>query len=64
MPKQCPECRSFAPDEVGYCPACACKLGSAADAAAEQRWQQTAAGIALGCVAGTMLYFWWVFLRP
>ncbi|HLG99336.1 MAG TPA: hypothetical protein VKX49_23700 [Bryobacteraceae bacterium] len=65
MPKQCPECRSIASEDIGFCPACACQLGTGGDPwQSARQWQQMAAGIALGAVAGTMLYFWWVALHP
>ena len=59
MPKQCPECRSVADDDIGYCPGCACKLGNApAQSRFKQLWQFIAVAAATGSVAAGVAYLW------
>jgi hypothetical protein len=59
MPKQCPDCRSVAQDDIGYCPACARRLGDLLEPRPfMQFWQYVAVGAATASIFTSIAYYW------
>ena len=59
MPKQCPECSSFADDDVGYCPGCACMLEDQPISRLSQLWSSLALLAASLSIAGAACFYFW-----
>jgi hypothetical protein len=59
MPKQCPDCRTIAEDDIGYCPGCARPLGDLMEPSGfKQFWQYIAIGAAAASVVTSFAYYW------
>jgi hypothetical protein len=57
MAKQCPECRSVADDDLGYCGACGRRFTQKRPTLVRSMWQYALAFAAAGGIAASILSF-------
>ncbi|MBZ5609935.1 MAG: hypothetical protein LAP38_16870 [Acidobacteriia bacterium] len=57
MAKQCPDCRSVAEDDIGYCGACGCQLPRTRQTSSRSSvWQYVAVVAAVGGAGASILF--------
>jgi len=59
MPKQCPECRTLADDDVGYCPGCAFSMEDVPASRFAELWRSLALVAASLSIAGAAAFYFW-----